>query len=181
MGYANSVVEESLKQQKFDDCYASYLLLGKRNNDVSDDTPAMMNTWYQFLCFSSCFNWTVRGAGVVVLSHCEPWPRVREEDSRVDQQHPAQLTPATLALEQDTEECRDPSARPPGTSLGAAARVGNLSQGWPVSWWVRQALRMRGKVGIDWPCSSTLIVLFLVFIQHSLTSSIILHHNLLLD
>jgi len=33
MGYANSVVEESLKQQKFDDCYASYLLLGKRNND----------------------------------------------------------------------------------------------------------------------------------------------------
>ena len=35
MGYANSVVEESLKQQKFDDCYASYLLLGKRNTDVS--------------------------------------------------------------------------------------------------------------------------------------------------
>jgi len=33
MGYANSVVEESLKQQKFDDCYASYLLLGKRNTD----------------------------------------------------------------------------------------------------------------------------------------------------
>ena len=35
MGYSNSVVEESLKQQKFDDCYASYLLLGKRNTDVS--------------------------------------------------------------------------------------------------------------------------------------------------
>ena len=35
MGYANSVVEESLKQQKFDDCYASYLLLGRRNTDVS--------------------------------------------------------------------------------------------------------------------------------------------------
>jgi len=33
MGYSNSVVEESLKQQKFDDCYASYLLLGKRNTD----------------------------------------------------------------------------------------------------------------------------------------------------
>ena len=33
MGYANSVVEESLKQQKFDDCYASYLLLGRRNTD----------------------------------------------------------------------------------------------------------------------------------------------------
>jgi len=33
MGYAASVVEESLKQQKFDDCYASYLLLGRRNTD----------------------------------------------------------------------------------------------------------------------------------------------------
>ena len=35
MGYSNSVVEEALKQQKFDDCYASYLLLGRRNTDVS--------------------------------------------------------------------------------------------------------------------------------------------------
>ncbi len=42
MGYANSVVEESLKQQKFDDCYASYLLLGKRNTDVS-----VKNMYYQ--------------------------------------------------------------------------------------------------------------------------------------
>ena len=42
MGYANSVVEESLKQQKFDDCYASYLLLGKRNTDVS-----VINMYYQ--------------------------------------------------------------------------------------------------------------------------------------
>jgi hypothetical protein len=35
MGYSQSIVEESLKQQKFDDCYASYLLLGRRNTDVS--------------------------------------------------------------------------------------------------------------------------------------------------
>jgi len=33
MGYSQSVVEEALKQQKFDDCYASYLLLGRRNTD----------------------------------------------------------------------------------------------------------------------------------------------------
>jgi len=33
MGYSNSIVEEALKQQKFDDCYASYLLLGRRNTD----------------------------------------------------------------------------------------------------------------------------------------------------
>ena len=35
MGYNNAVVEEALKQQKFDDCYASYLLLGRRNTEVS--------------------------------------------------------------------------------------------------------------------------------------------------
>ena len=35
MGYSNSMVEEALKQQKFDDCYASYLLLGRRNTEVS--------------------------------------------------------------------------------------------------------------------------------------------------
>ena len=35
MGYNNTVVEEALKQQKFDDCYASYLLLGRRNTEVS--------------------------------------------------------------------------------------------------------------------------------------------------
>eukprot|EP00092_Neocalanus_flemingeri_P014571 GFUD01015720.1.p1 GENE.GFUD01015720.1~~GFUD01015720.1.p1 ORF type:complete len:775 (+),score=132.07 GFUD01015720.1:615-2939(+) len=33
MGYSGSVVDEALKQQKFDDCYASYLLLGRRNTD----------------------------------------------------------------------------------------------------------------------------------------------------
>jgi len=33
MGFSQSVVEEALKQQKFDDCYASYLLLGRRNTD----------------------------------------------------------------------------------------------------------------------------------------------------
>ena len=34
MGFTNSQVDEALKQQKFDDCYASYLLLGRRNTDV---------------------------------------------------------------------------------------------------------------------------------------------------
>jgi len=33
MGYNNAAVEEALKQQKFDDCYASYLLLGRRNTE----------------------------------------------------------------------------------------------------------------------------------------------------
>ena len=36
MGYNNAAVEEALKQQKFDDCYASYLLLGRRNTEVNN-------------------------------------------------------------------------------------------------------------------------------------------------
>jgi MAP/microtubule affinity-regulating kinase len=33
MGFTTAQVDEALKQQKFDDCYASYLLLGRRNTD----------------------------------------------------------------------------------------------------------------------------------------------------
>ncbi len=35
MGYNRSDVEESLRTAKFDDAYASYLLLGRRSTDVS--------------------------------------------------------------------------------------------------------------------------------------------------
>jgi len=35
MGYNRSEVEESLRTAKFDDAYASYLLLGRRSTDVS--------------------------------------------------------------------------------------------------------------------------------------------------
>ena len=45
MGYSNSVVEEALKQQKFDDCYASYLLLGRRNTDVSIYLEGGPSSW----------------------------------------------------------------------------------------------------------------------------------------
>merc|ERR550519_776605 len=37
MGYSRDMVEEALKQQKFDDCYASYLLLGRRTTDVDSE------------------------------------------------------------------------------------------------------------------------------------------------
>ena len=40
MGYSNSMVEDALTQQKFDDCYASYLLLGRRNTEVSWKTSS---------------------------------------------------------------------------------------------------------------------------------------------
>ena len=35
MGYNRAEVEESLRTHKFDDAYASYLLLGRRSTDVS--------------------------------------------------------------------------------------------------------------------------------------------------
>ena len=36
MGYNRKEVETSLQTHKFDDCYASYLLLGRRSADVSN-------------------------------------------------------------------------------------------------------------------------------------------------
>jgi hypothetical protein len=35
MGYSRPDVEDSLRSHKFDDCYASYLLLGRKSTDVS--------------------------------------------------------------------------------------------------------------------------------------------------
>ena len=35
MGYSRAEVEDSLRSHKFDDCYASYLLLGRKSTDVS--------------------------------------------------------------------------------------------------------------------------------------------------
>ena len=35
MGYNRADVEESIRTAKFDDAYASYLLLGRRSTDVS--------------------------------------------------------------------------------------------------------------------------------------------------
>ena len=35
MGYPRQEIEESLRLHKFDDCYASYLLLGRKSTDVS--------------------------------------------------------------------------------------------------------------------------------------------------
>ena len=34
MGYLRTEIEESLKGQKYDDVYATYLLLGRRSSDV---------------------------------------------------------------------------------------------------------------------------------------------------
>lgn len=36
MGYSRGEIEESLAQFKYDDVFATYLLLGRKNTDVSD-------------------------------------------------------------------------------------------------------------------------------------------------
>lgn len=35
MGYSRTEIEESLSQAKYDDIFATYLLLGRKSNDVS--------------------------------------------------------------------------------------------------------------------------------------------------
>ena len=35
MGYSRTEIDDSLKNHKFDDIYATYLLLGRRSTDVS--------------------------------------------------------------------------------------------------------------------------------------------------
>ena len=35
MGYSRSEIEDSLAQAKYDDVFATYLLLGRKNTDVS--------------------------------------------------------------------------------------------------------------------------------------------------
>lgn len=35
MGYSRGEIEESLSQAKYDDIFATYLLLGRKSNDVS--------------------------------------------------------------------------------------------------------------------------------------------------
>ena len=36
MGYSRTEIEDSLKTQKYDDVFATYLLLGRRSTDVRD-------------------------------------------------------------------------------------------------------------------------------------------------
>ena len=51
MGYSRKEVEESLQTAKFDDCYASYLLLGKKSSDVSILLPNLIlsHAFYELL------------------------------------------------------------------------------------------------------------------------------------
>lgn len=43
MGYNKADIEESLKTQKYDDIFATYLLLGRRSSDVSSSLLRQTN------------------------------------------------------------------------------------------------------------------------------------------
>lgn len=48
MGYSRTEIEESLKSQKYDDVYATYLLLGRRSSDVSNYCNIVIDVKYLF-------------------------------------------------------------------------------------------------------------------------------------
>lgn len=60
MGYSRAEIEESLSQAKYDDIFATYLLLGRKNNDVCISAITIFannkcinkcNNNYYFSCF----------------------------------------------------------------------------------------------------------------------------------
>lgn len=48
MGYSRAEIEDSLTQCKYDDVFATYLLLGRKNSDVS---YWMYSNYYDVICF----------------------------------------------------------------------------------------------------------------------------------
>lgn len=46
MGYLRTEIEESLKSQKYDDVYATYLLLGRRSSDVGITVLMVLSAWF---------------------------------------------------------------------------------------------------------------------------------------
>lgn len=51
MGYPKGDIEDSLKQQKYDDIFATYLLLGRRSSDVrakTNQTNKLCNTVHHY-------------------------------------------------------------------------------------------------------------------------------------
>lgn len=51
MGYSKGEIEESLAQFKYDDVFATYLLLGRKNNDVSGILIVIIFVYKRMLYF----------------------------------------------------------------------------------------------------------------------------------
>ena len=61
MGYPRQEIEESLRLHKFDDCYASYLLLGRKSTDVSFLLAwriCPLGTWVDILSSEISLTWS---------------------------------------------------------------------------------------------------------------------------
>ena len=67
MGYNRSEVEESLRTHKFDDAYASYLLLGRRSTDVSRPRKDLGCQFQKVLGSCSCCYHRVRSMCMALL------------------------------------------------------------------------------------------------------------------
>lgn len=62
MGYSRTEIEDSLKTQKYDDVFATYLLLGRRSTDVRSLRFSLfpfvtysVNNCYLFCCCCCCW------------------------------------------------------------------------------------------------------------------------------
>ena len=81
MGYPRTDVEESLRLHKFDDTYASYLLLGRKNTDVS---TVFYNSNIYLLLYKFWFNEVT-----MYTTHCskfkitfkQNWHKKMEDDN----------------------------------------------------------------------------------------------------
>lgn len=49
MGYNRQEIEDSLSQVRYDDVFATYLLLGRKSTDVS------YSTFHYYYCFITCY------------------------------------------------------------------------------------------------------------------------------
>ncbi len=69
MGYSRAEIEDSLTQCKYDDVFATYLLLGRKNSDVSTDMCGMgpTNLFFFFLFF---LFFSKQGFGTHALNRC---------------------------------------------------------------------------------------------------------------
>lgn len=52
MGYSRAEIEESLSQAKYDDIFATYLLLGRKSNDVCIEYVIKLNNSLHY--YSEC-------------------------------------------------------------------------------------------------------------------------------
>lgn len=69
MGYSRGEIEESLSQAKYDDIFATYLLLGRKSNDVRNQEKKLFIINIQSFLFSVLYSPKVMVLDLVVHYH----------------------------------------------------------------------------------------------------------------